>query len=176
MKKHLPAFQIPLTKTELTTLGELCAIQGQVEYLFIVTLSYLMDLPQDIVRKMLSSSSLHTNANTWIAIFQEKCHDEKVLRLAEAAFALVTPLTQGRNDFVHALFASSAGESWMLLGFAKGARHPPAIRNAAIALRTRNLEKRRPIADLKRVRNDAAQLSVLLSEIAWSFLPDPDSK
>lgn len=30
-----PAYDIPLTDDELKTLGELCAIQGQVEYLMI---------------------------------------------------------------------------------------------------------------------------------------------
>jgi hypothetical protein len=51
MRPISPAFQIPLTKTELATLGELCAIQGQVEHLLTYSLSYLIDVEIETSRK-----------------------------------------------------------------------------------------------------------------------------
>ena len=156
------------------TLGELCAIQGQVEHLMVDTLSYALDVRTETARKMLASSSLHTNAIIWIAIFREKCRDQKTIKLAESAFALVQGITQGRNDFVHAVFATATGTSWMLLQYGKGKRQPRPTGNAAVALRTRDMKKKRPISDLKTVRNNAAELSVLLSDIAWAYLPNDD--
>jgi hypothetical protein len=60
-----------------------------------------------------------------------------------------------RNDFVHAVFATASGSSWMLMQLSPGSRVRPK-RNEAIALRTRDTEKKRSISDLAKVRNDAA--------------------
>lgn len=172
MKRAAPAFRIPLANSELQTLGELCAIQGEVEHLLVHTLHYVLDLPLETARMMLASSSIHTNAKTWIAVFRAKCHGQPILQTAEAAFNLVESTTKGRNDFVHAIFATPIGNMWMLDVAPKGARHRRSKGSEAIAVRTRDISKKRPISDLVSVRNDAARLSVLLSEIASEFLPD----
>jgi len=172
MERLAPAFRIPLAAFELQALGELCAIQGQVEHLLVHTLHYVLDLPLETARMMLASSSIHTNARTWIAVFREKYHDQPILETAEAAFELVERTTKGRNDFVHAIFATPMGNMWKLDVAPKGTRHRRSKGNEAIAVRTRDIGKKRPISDLISVRNDAARLSVLLSEIASEFLPD----
>ncbi|WP_315807388.1 MULTISPECIES: hypothetical protein [unclassified Bradyrhizobium] len=172
MERLAPAFRIPLAASELQTLGELCAIQGQVEHLLVHTLHYILDLPLETARTMLASSSIHTNAKIWIAVFREKCHDLPILGKAEAAFDLVERTTKGRNDFVHAIFATPKGSMWMLDVAPKGAKHRRSTGGEAVAVRTRDIEKKRPISDLISVRNDAARLSVLLSEIASEFLPE----
>jgi hypothetical protein len=172
MKKISPAFRIPIAHSELATLGELCAIQGQVEHLFIHTLHYVLDVKLDAARAILGHTSIHTNAHTWIAIFRGKCGDRAVIKMADEAFSLVAGITRGRNDFVHALFATPLGEGWLLHRSPKGRPHRRAKANSAIAIRTRDSKTRRPISDLLRVRNDAARLSVILSDIASSFLPD----
>jgi hypothetical protein len=169
MKQILPPYYIPLTATELKSLGELCAIQGQVEHLLIVTLSYVLDIKENTARTILVSNSLHTNTEIWIALFREKCGDDEVLNDAEAAYALVEGITQGRNDFVHAVFAIATGTSWMLAEYKPG-KEPRPKRNQAVALRTRNMKRRLPISDLAKVRNDAARLSLILSKIAWAYL------
>jgi hypothetical protein len=46
------------------------------------------------------------------------------------------------------------------------------LRELPVAVRTRDIQKKRPISDLISVRNDAARLSLLLSEIASEFLPE----
>jgi hypothetical protein len=171
-----PAFQIPLTRSELATLGELCAIQGQVEHLLIYTLSYVLDITPETARKMLAASSIQTNAETWITIFREKCVEEEVTKTAELAFALVKGVMRGRNDFVHALFATPFGEQWLLHHVPTGKAHPRPKRNGAIAIRTRDMKKRRPISDLIKVRNDAARLSVLLEKISMAFLPNYEDR
>src|SRR5438045_2729111 len=102
-KRIKPAFRIPLAYTELKMLGELCAIQGQVEHLLVHTLHYVLDVRLETARAILSSNSIHTNAKTWIAIFQEKCNDKQVLEWAKSGFGLVEGITRGRNDFVHAI-------------------------------------------------------------------------
>jgi hypothetical protein len=171
-KSIAPAFRIPLADTELKMLGELCAIQGQVEHLLVYTLHYVLDVQVETARAILATNSIHTNAKTWIKIFQEKCSDKRVLELADFAFGLVEGITQGRNDFVHALYARPMGTMWLLDHVPKGTSHKRGQRNEAIAIRTRDTKKKRPISDLIDVRNDAARLSVLLSDIANEFLPD----
>jgi hypothetical protein len=172
MKRINPAFRIPLTRIELATLGELCAIQGQVEHLLIHTLHYVLDIQLETARTILAASSIHTNAKVWIAIFREKCADQSILKTAETAFTLVEGITKGRNDFVHAIYATPKGTMWLLDHVPKGVAHQRSKSNEAIAVRTRDVKKKRPIADLVRVRNDAAKLSLLLSDIASVFLPD----
>jgi hypothetical protein len=171
VKRISPAYRIPLTRTELSTLGELCAIQGQVEHLLVYTLHYILDVQLETARKMLVASSIETNANVWIAIFREKCVDRTVLDVAEQAFALVKGITKGRNDFVHAIYATPHGTMWLLDHAPKGSTHRRSKANEAIAVRTRDMKTKRPIADLIKVRDDAARLSVLLSDVASTFLP-----
>jgi hypothetical protein len=166
-----PAFRIPLNNSELKTLGELCAIQGQVEHLLVYTLHYVLDLPLESARTILASNSLHTNAKMWIEIFRAKCADQQLLTTAEAAFALVERTTRGRNDFVHALYAVPKGNMWMLDHVPKGSSHKHSKGSEAIAIRTRDIGKKRSIAELEAVRNDAAKLSGLLADIAAEFLP-----
>lgn len=172
MERLTPAFRIPLASSELQALGELCAIQGQVEHLLVHTLHCVLDLPLETARTVLASSSIHTNARIWIAVFREKCHNQPILQTAEAAFKLVESTTKGRNDFVHAIFATPMGDLWLLDVAPKGTKHRRSKGNEAVAVRTRDIGKKRPISDLVAVRNDAARLSVLLSEIASEFLPD----
>ncbi|WP_157817249.1 hypothetical protein [Bradyrhizobium sp. SK17] len=43
-------------------------------------------------------------------MLRAKCHDQSILRAAEEAFDLVESTTKGRNDFVHAIFATSMGK------------------------------------------------------------------
>jgi len=171
-KRITPAFRIPLADTELKMLGELCAIQGQVEHLLVYTLHYVLDVQVETARAILATNSIHTNAKTWIAIFQEKCNDKRVIELANSAFGLVEGITQGRNDFVHAIYARPMGTMWLLDHAPKGASHKRGQRNEAIAIRTRDAKRKRPISDLIDVRNNAARLSVLLSDIADAYLPD----
>lgn len=172
MKRVAPAFRIPLAEAELMMLGELCAIQGQVEHLLIHTLHYALDVQLETARVMLAASSVHTNVKIWIAVFREKCVDQQILRKAEAAFALVEGITKGRNDFVHAIYATPMGTMWTLDHIPKGIKHRRSKRGEAIAVRTRDIKKKRSVADLIEVRNNAARLSVLLSDIASAFLPD----
>jgi hypothetical protein len=60
---------------------------------------------------------------------------------------------------------------WLLDHAPKGAHHRRSKRNEAIAVRTRDIKKKRPIGDLVDVRNDAARLSVLLAGIADAYFP-----
>lgn len=167
-----PAFRIPLAGSELQALGELCAIQGQCEHLLVHTLHYVLDLPIETARTMLASSSIHTNARVCIEVLRAKCRDRSILETAEEAFSLVESTTKGRNDFVHAIFATPIGNMWMLDVAPNGAKHRRSKENEAIAVRTRDIRKKRPVSDLVSVRNDAAKLSLLLSKIASEFLPD----
>jgi hypothetical protein len=139
--------------------------------LLVHTLHYILDLPLETAHLILSFNSLHSNAKVWIAIFREKCSDAKVLEKAEAAFSLVERTTKGRNDFVHAIFAIPKGNMWLLDVVPEDVSHRRSKKGEAIAVRTRDISKKRPITDLMGIRDDAAKLSVILSEIADEFLP-----
>jgi hypothetical protein len=169
-----PAFRIPLAKAELAMLGELCAIQGQVEHLLVHTLHYVLDVKLETARTILASSSIETNLKMWIAVFREKCSDQSILDMAESAASMVKGLSQGRNDFVHAIYATPKGEMWLLDHVPKGKKHRPSKSSEAIAVRTRDTKKKRAIGDLIQVRNDAARLSVILNEIANEYFPGND--
>src|ERR1035437_5801202 len=76
-----------------------------------------------------------------LRLCREKCGDDEVLNDAEAAYALVEGITQGRNDFVHAVFAIATGTSWMLAEYKPG-KEPRPKRNQAVALYASNARTR----------------------------------
>jgi hypothetical protein len=168
-----PAYDIPLTKTQLQTLGELCAIQGQVEYLMIETLVHTADFSRETARKILGSTGIRANSEIWIALIREKqWKDKETLEYAEAAYKLIKDLAEGRNDFVHAIFAWGAAGGWTLTGFVPKTKLPTGERSA-VAIRIRNA-KQRSADELPKVRDQAAEISRILDKLIRLYIPDDD--
>lgn len=152
-------------------LGELCAIQGQVEYLLAETLRCLLGVSVSTARVLLGSNSVRVNSEIWISLFREKCTHPEILKEAEAAYALIKTISEGRNDFIHAIFAWGGGKGWTITGWTQ---HRFNSSSPPIALRVRNL-KQRPVSELVDVRNNAAELSCILARIDDFFMPqEPD--
>jgi hypothetical protein len=102
-----PAFHIPLTDAELKLIGEICAIQGQIEYLIHNIVEQLLGTSRDTTNTLLGSTSIRTNSEIFIKVMEDKCHHEKLKSLAESILTDIKTLSEGRNDFIHALYAQS---------------------------------------------------------------------
>jgi len=162
-----PAYQIPLTQTQLALIGELCGIQAQIELSMQLLVLGLLKVTHETAQSILGSTNVRTNSDVWIRIMREKCQAPELLILAEHAYKEIEVLSQGRNDFIHALFAGSPPE---LLGASFNL--PP---NDPIAVRTKNFKTVTSVSKLKPLRDRAAALSCLLADLHWRacFNPDP---
>ena len=57
-----PAFHIALGDEELKMVGEICAIQGQIEWLMLSTVTHLLELDQAAADAVMAATSLETKA------------------------------------------------------------------------------------------------------------------
>jgi hypothetical protein len=100
-----PALHIPLSDASLRMLGEICAIQGQIERLMQESLWMLLDMWIDDAAAILGSTNLRNNVDIWARIVSSKCEDRRTLAHVTAVVDGIATLTTGRNDFIHAIFA-----------------------------------------------------------------------
>jgi hypothetical protein len=100
-----PAFHIPLTDTELKTLGDICAIQGQIEKLMYDTVIYLLRVSLTTADHIMGSTQLDAKGQIWLGVIRDRCRDPAITTTAAEAYDELNRLSRGRNDFVHAFFA-----------------------------------------------------------------------
>jgi len=67
-----PAYAIPLSQTELSLIGEICAIQGQIEFLMQTITRTLLGVDHVTVLAILGSTTIGTNADIFIKIVRLK--------------------------------------------------------------------------------------------------------
>jgi len=88
----------------LRQIGQLCAIQAQIEWSMQMVVMKLLALSIKTTLKVMQSNSIRTNSEIWISTIREKVSDERALAWAEHAYSQIDKLSEGRNDFVHALY------------------------------------------------------------------------
>src|SRR5262245_59992230 len=156
-----PAYHIPLTESELRLIGETCAIQGQIEDLMQQAVWQLLgDLSNATTLKIMGSTSMHTNADIWLAVIKDKCGDKAVVQMAQQVKSDLGEAAKGRNDFVHALFATASPDG---SGFGI-ATDKSVMDGPTVAVRTRT-RARRPASDIQHIRDRAARISRTIAHI-----------
>jgi hypothetical protein len=162
------AYHIPLTDDELKMLGEICAIQGQIEYLIAHTISMAINLNPKATNAILDRNTLSGNADIWREVIRARAGQQSTRDAADEAFKEIVALTEGRNDFVHAFFAKEVkvdlfgkGEPSTGILLSPG---PDSNPGTVVGIRTRG-GKKRPAAEIKSVRDRAAELSVKVKKI-----------
>jgi hypothetical protein len=154
-----PAYHIPLTETELRLIGETCAIQGQIEYLMQQIVGRLLDTDHATTLAIMGSTSIHTNADVWLAVMKDRCEDAALIQSAQQIKTDLKAAAKGRNDFVHAIFATTTPDG---LGFIIGSG--PIDGGTPIAVRTKNRQQR-PAKEIQSVRDNAAKISRAMAHI-----------
>jgi hypothetical protein len=97
---------MPLSKTDLAMIGEFCAIQGQIETLIQRTARLLLAVSDELIMAILGSTSFRVNCDIWIKICRERINDPDLLKVAEQAHKSAEIISEGRSNFVHAMFES----------------------------------------------------------------------
>ena len=90
-------------------IGELCAVQGQIETLIQRTAKLLLSVSDDVIMAIFGSTSVRVNCDIWIKICRERINDAELLKVVEQAHKSATTISEGRSNFVHAMFES---EPW----------------------------------------------------------------
>lgn len=167
-----PAYHIPLDQRELSLIGEICAIQGQIEFLLQRIVWHLLETSLDTATRIMGSASLRTNAEIFVRLMTDKCKDATLVSMAIDTFQAFESLTTGRNDFVHAVYGRKHdhGDGISLHVF-EGHTESVSLTNI-VAQRTSN-QKTRTVGDIQDVRNQAAVISCRLAHIHASLLGVP---
>jgi len=152
-----PAFHIPLSDNDFKLIGELCAIQGQIELIMQMTVMALLKKSLRSVRKLMDSPNMTSNTNVWLNAVETHVPGEIFKELARTVADEIAVLREGRNDFVHAFYAV-AGETEGSFGMHRDidGASPPMDDNPAVAV---HRLKTKPMGRLKETRDKAAVLS-----------------
>lgn len=168
-----PAYHIPLKATTLQLIGEICAIQGQVEWMMQNTVRELLKIDNETVQRIMGSTSIATNAEIWIRLIRKKESRKSVLRHAEQALSDIRELAEGRNDFVHAVYMRKGqiGTHSYFVYYGDIADEG-GVRNTdrlAVAMRVRN-RKIVPVDKLREIRDVAASISIRMAHVFWMMV------
>jgi hypothetical protein len=160
-----PAYHIPLGASELNLVGEIAAINGQIEYLLGHVVNLLLGISHEAMLAVMHSSSIKNNTYIFVTVARAKCRDPELLRIAEDVFTRMEALSKGRNDFIHAIYASdAAGTAFTLTaGIAR-----PVVTDT-VAVKTGSYKKR-SITELQAVRDEAAKISCALAHFERCIL------
>lgn len=163
-----PALHIPATSGELRLIGELVAIQGQIEHLMQQTIELAFHFTPNAAQATLGSSGLGTNVNTWHEMMKSASRkNSKARAIIGHIYTEIAALTSERNDFLHAFYCEELIMNGQSMGILYGPR--PSLsdgrnfQNRYVARRTRS-GKMTPIANVRSVRDRAARVSRVLNQ------------
>jgi len=156
-RRPYPAFSIPLTDKEKQLIGEIVAIQGQIEFLLGAIVHDALGLNRSAMLAIMHSASLKVNTYIFVTVIRAKIENKLTLASAENIFTRMEALSKGRNDFIHALYAWNDAEGFSLVS---GLELRPI--EDAVAVKTGSYSKG-TVRDLLAVRDEAASISQELS-------------
>ena len=176
-----PPYQIPLTDSGLKMIGEVCVLQGQIEWLMQSSFKRVSGLPDSVTRKVLGSTNLQVNLQIWIDILYHYrfVSPHVPLDWAEIAIERANELIGGRNDFIHGIFGHSHDFDTDIGTYSffhlrrSTSREKHDVRPAMMKSRTGEMK---PLEDLATVRDRAAGLAVIMAHIehcATAGAPSP---
>jgi hypothetical protein len=157
-----PAYHIPLTDAQLMLLGELCAIQGQIEYGMQQIVRRLEGISPAQTRQLMGANGMRNNAERFIVIVRNKCKEASLVAIAENAFKSLDKFSAGRVDFVHAIYGTDESDGFSLSFNTASAGQP-------VAVRTRN-HKKTQLSSLQKVRDEAARISCAMAHIYFCLM------
>lgn len=163
-----PAWPIPLSMEEKLALGELVAIQGQIEHMMRLALDY-STYGGNKERKNggepiypyvnLRAASLGLAVGTWITTLRKRLKRPDLLDAAEALAVRIKDHVETRNAFIHGAYAhfphQDGRPSGMLFDVREEMRGVPG---PVMAFRAKDWDLR-PAAAILAARNEAAILS-----------------
>jgi hypothetical protein len=173
----VPAYHIPLRQKDLALIGEICAIQGQIEWMMLNTVRDALDIEKALALRIMGSTAIGANSDIWMRCVRKKQRNKYILAMAERAVADIKELSEGRNDFVHAAyFARRKSEPDKPFTFyaERGARPLPTGLEA-VAVRVRN-QRTIPVSKLQSVRDAASVISIRIAHVHWMTIIRPKLK
>ena len=167
-----PAFHIFLTAAEKRLVADIAAIQSQVEWLMRLTVQHLLSVSPETAQNIMGSTNIGSTSSVWRDVIRDKCEDDAVKQWAEFAFAQMSDMAKGRNDYLHTLYGLDTdqaphGRVSFMFSHEVSRKNMKEPRRA-IRVKT---SADAPIADLKAVRDRAAYLSRVLAHIERSVSP-----
>lgn len=157
-------------------LGEVVAIQGQIEWSMQATVCRLLNVDGALCRTIMGSTSVEANSTIWVRSIRDKASSEDAKLWAEWAYKEIARLAQGRNDFVHAVYGiprlDAPGDFLMIGTDGDGDLH--FAQSGGLAIRVKNREAR-PAAEIAAVRAGLAKLSCVIAHINGLLRDDSET-
>lgn len=129
----------------------------------------------------MGSTSIASNGKIWFDVIREAYEgNENALEWADSVYAGIATLAKDRNDYLHTLYAhrdSDDPADFDVCFSHDMTKEERAKIPAAIKVRT---EKPVSLSDLRRARDHAAHLSIIVAHFEWDLLeidvPNPFSR
>lgn len=161
-----PAFPVPLTEKQLALLGEICAIQGQIETLMQETLERGLNIKIETAARALGHGGIRNNAEVWKALLLDGAIDDEFIDVVQKVHKAIETLAKGRNDFVHAEYKSAGVD----LSVDDQGTISTEMASVAVRVKTRTT---RDTSDLKLVRDEAARISRMMGHLLYLLQGHP---
>jgi hypothetical protein len=163
-----PAWPIPLSIAEKIALGELVAIQGQIEHMMRLALDY-STYGGNKERKnggepiypyvSIRSAPLGSAVKAWIATLRKRLKSKDLLATAEALAPRIAAHVETRNAFIHGAYAHIPYDGDRPSGILFDIREEMrGVEYPVMAFRAKDWELR-PVAGIAVAREEAALLS-----------------
>jgi hypothetical protein len=160
-----PAYHIPLSDDDLKALGEMCATQGQIEYLMVLITARLLQIAPTTAAEILGSTNFRTKALLWHKIFMSKCGDERLRAKATQLSEELPKSVAQRNTFVHAFYAESINEQFITFQRDDSRTGRPAV---AVNVR-KGPDRQNPATGIREARDNMARDCAALARL-WDDL------
>lgn len=148
-------------------LGQLTAVIGLVDEEMTQVVTNLLGVDRDAGNAIMGSTKIADNTAIWISVIKQNTLDAETLGLIKHASREVQNVSEGRNDYIHAVFRSEGG-------FFDPAFFDPAIFDTGtVQARRVKRDKEKPLADLPPLLARACRLSCLVAHISHLVKGEP---
>jgi hypothetical protein len=165
-----PSLEIYLSQAQLALLGELTVILGLVDDEMVKLVGELLRVSRSTANTIMGSSRIADNSQIWAAVIHERTPDENLRSLVQHAQSEIQGISEGRNDFIHAVFdvnvLTFAGDALTFNGEA-------LTLGPLSARRVKKDKAARSVEELRPIRDRAARLSCLVTHISHVALGKP---
>ena len=140
----------------------------------------LLGLSLKSTLKVMGSNSIRSNSEIWISVIREKLTDIDAKAWAEFAYSQIDKLSEGRNDFVHALYGvdlramipDAPSNLFMVAHREKASDFIRQAESTAIRLRSHSPSSLTSLPDLLKRTAKVSVIAAYLDDVC-AATPDP---
>jgi hypothetical protein len=165
------AYSIPLTDNDFVALGKLTAIIGQIDEEMVQTVCRKLKVKRAVGDAIMGSTKTSVSSSIWKRVVEGSAKRKKIGYLVDHAMAEIKAVSEGRNNFIHAVFYEHLEPG--AYTYSTTGEYVELQPDESVTTKAHRVKggKRTPISELKPLVERAARLSCLVAHIAWLVAP-----